>query len=214
MRTQSNGPVLCRCEACGTEFMRTRTRSVGRRLFCSPRCYQTNKTRRPAVDRFWPKVNKTDGCWLWTGAIGESGYGRLYTRRGTLTGAHRFAWELHFGPIPAGMFVCHHCDTPACVRHDHLFLGTPLANVRDMISKGRESHAGATNPIRGDAHMWHRNVRRGTANNMSRLTDDMVRYIRSEVAAGRMQKDVAAEIGMSKMAISRVVRRESWAHID
>jgi hypothetical protein len=82
--------------------------------------------------RFWPKVRKDRGCWVWTGATTTTGYGRLSGQP-----AHRLSWEIHHGPIPAGLFVCHRCDNPGCVRPDHLFLGTHEANMADMVAKGR-----------------------------------------------------------------------------
>jgi hypothetical protein len=57
-----------------------------------------------------------------------------------MSGAHRIAWELTNGPIPAGLFVCHHCDTPGCVRPDHLFLGTAQENMQDASRKDRMLH--------------------------------------------------------------------------
>ncbi len=50
---------------------------------------------------------------------------------------HRFVWTEHNGPIPKGMCVCHHCDEPACINPDHLFLGTHQDNMQDMINKKR-----------------------------------------------------------------------------
>lgn len=96
------------------------------------------RTRAPIADRFWAKVKKTEGCWEWTGALTYRGYGTIYqTAPRTKAPAHRVSWELHNGPIPEGMFVCHHCDHRKCVRPDHLFLGDSAANMLDARLKGR-----------------------------------------------------------------------------
>ena len=89
------------------------------------------------VERFWMKVEKTESCWLWTAAINKTGYGDFYASRTKHVLAHRFSWVLHYGPVPDGLFVCHHCDNPRCVRPDHLWLGTTQENTADMLKKGR-----------------------------------------------------------------------------
>lgn len=87
--------------------------------------------------RFWSDVRKSDGCWLWTGTITSGSYGIFRRDDGTRVRAHRYSYELEYGVAPAALFVCHTCDTPLCVRPDHLFLGTALDNVRDKVAKGR-----------------------------------------------------------------------------
>jgi len=112
------------------------------------------------IARFWSKVDKNGPtqphmetpCWVWTAAKKESGYGAFGVLRKTLK-THRIAWTLIKGSIAQNLFVCHHCDNPACVNVDHLFLGTNTDNVRDMVAKGR--HFSVTKPeriARGDRH--------------------------------------------------------------
>lgn len=88
-------------------------------------------------NRFWANVAKGDGCWLWTAALNKAGYGRFASGTKNLF-AHRVSWEMANGrPIPRGKYACHRCDTPACVRPDHLFIGTALDNTHDLLTKGR-----------------------------------------------------------------------------
>lgn len=96
------------------------------------------------IERFEAKVSPcpASGCFLWTAAFDDGGYGRFGFRphgekNYRAVAAHRAAWELYVGPVPEGMEVCHHCDNPMCVRISHLFLGTHKENMDDRDTKGR-----------------------------------------------------------------------------
>jgi hypothetical protein len=96
----------------------------------------------PPEVRFWDFVEKTSECWIWTGGNTPRGYGIFCPTGSKKMYSHRFSYELHIGRIPNGMFVCHACDNPACIRPDHLFLGTARDNTMDMVTKGRHGTKG------------------------------------------------------------------------
>ncbi|MCC6314201.1 MAG: HNH endonuclease [Thermomicrobiales bacterium] len=72
-------------------------------------------------DRFWSRVEITPGCWLWTGAINEDGYGHFrYGGIRTMRKAHRVAYRIIRGVLPAGKVLHHTCDQRRCVNPAHL----------------------------------------------------------------------------------------------
>ena len=88
-------------------------------------------SRPPAGERFWAKVEKTETCWLWTGAVSPNGYGKFgvtWTPR-RQTSPHRFVWESEVGSIPAGMTIDHLCRNKICVNPSHLRVASPRDNA-------------------------------------------------------------------------------------
>lgn len=144
--------------------------------------------------RYSPEPNS--GCWLWTGMLTHDGYGRIRDGKKRKL-AHRVSWELHKGEIGGALLVCHHCDTPACVNPDHLFVGTGSDNMRDMVAKGRcPDNRGRMRP--------------GSANRYSKLTEEAVRHIRARVMS---PADYAKLYGVSRNTIYGARLGYRWAHI-
>lgn len=105
----------------------------------------------------------TTGCMLWIRSTDTNGYGMLCVD-GRKRKAHRVAWELANGPIPAGLHVLHRCDTPACVNPAHLFLGTHTDNMRDCSAKGRTRGTAATYGTLTHCRQGHRFTAENTYN--------------------------------------------------
>jgi hypothetical protein len=146
--------------------------------------------------RFWAKVEKTGGCWLWTAALSDRGYGR-FALDGKNRHAHRIAYELTFGTILDGLFVCHSCDNRRCVNPAHLWLGTLAENNADRDAKGRHGDTAA----------------RGERSGHSKLTEQDVLTIRQLAAEGVRHRAIARRYGVNPSQISLIVRRINWKHI-
>lgn len=93
------------------------------------------KVQEPVLEpkqaaRFWSKVEKTEGCWIWIGARrGRNGcYGRFEVGGVAIT-AHRISYRELRGPIPSGMTLDHLCRVTLCVNPDHLEIVTGRENT-------------------------------------------------------------------------------------
>ena len=133
------------------------------------------------------------GCWIWTGATNNKGYGRININR-VLCYPHRLMYEIFFGPIPDGLKVLHDCDTPPCCNPGHLFLGTTKDNAQDARSKGR---------LKIVHHV-------GEKHGMAKLTDEAVRDI---LSSDSTLKIMAEKYGVSIALIGYVRAGKIWKHV-
>lgn len=161
-----------------------------------------------ALARFWAKVKKSPRCWLWTGTVSGTGYG-VIKAHGKMWFAHRIAFAAAFGPFFPALCVCHACDTPLCVRPDHLFLGTTQDNTKDRDAKGRKA-AGDRSGRRKHPSAYPA----GRGWPWAKLTDDAVRSIRARHAAGGVSyRQLAREYSVSKHTIYLVIKGLKWRHL-
>lgn len=145
--------------------------------------------REPSVEERLAAYSERNenGCLIWKRRRDRNGYG-VIAYRGVARLAHRVAYEVACGPIPDGLMVCHHCDTPACVNPDHFFLGTAADNAADMVSKGRH------NPKYGADH-WR-----------TKLTNGQVLSLVEEARSARRGEinDIAMRYGVSHSHVCKL----------
>lgn len=162
-------------------------------------CYGHHKPRVTTAEGFWKRVDiKTESeCWPWLKYVNDSGYGVTRTSKNKAVRASHIAYELTYGPIPEGLFVCHHCDNPICCNPAHLFLGTHSDNMHDMDNKGHRVNS----PQYGEKH------------GMSKLTADAVREIRSLANSGMSYAEIGRRFNISDVHAGRIATRVSWNHV-
>lgn len=153
---------------------------------------------KPGVsDRFWKYVSKDgpNGCWPWTGSLSRrGGYGRIFIGGKVRMGcAHRVSWILHFGPIPDGLKVLHHCDNPPCCNPTHFFLGTQADNMKDCSDKGRFTDR---------------------RNKTAKLSVCDVMYIRNLYRAGRSFQKLADSFGVDYVTLRKAAMGVYWSDLN
>lgn len=136
------------------------------------------------------------GCWEWTGCRNRKGYG-VISLNGKNVSVHRLVYRRTFGRIPRRLYVLHRCDNPPCCRPDHLWLGTHLDNMRDMVRKGRQATG-----------------RCGETNHNAKMTTRTVKEIRRDYSHGDIgQHGLAARYHTSRSNIQAIVSGRNWRHL-
>ena len=104
---------------------------------------------RTRAERFWAKVEKSDGCWIWTGSSMRA-YGKFWDGLRAVP-AHRWAYEEAVGPIPEGMTLDHLCRVPRCVRPDHMEPVSAVENFRRSLPyRPPKTHCPKGHPYSGE----------------------------------------------------------------
>ncbi|MEK4030823.1 HNH endonuclease signature motif containing protein [Pseudobacillus sp. FSL P4-0506] len=143
---------------------------------------------------FWKRVEKGDDneCWEWKGYITPNGYGQLKEKQKNVY-AHRFSYQLHYGNLPKDKLVCHKCDNRKCVNPNHLFIGTQLDNMHDMIAKGR----------RYTGKPW-----------TTKIDEEQVRMIRVLCDEGFDKGKVAEVFGLKRCTVVNIEARRIWKEVN
>jgi hypothetical protein len=178
----------------GSKPDREVARITGRtvRAVIKRRCKLGKLIRPPnTIAVFWSRVNKTQGCWLWTAGRDPAGYGN-FAMHGVSYKAHRFSWMLQYGEPPSGMYICHRCDNPGCVNPQHLFCGTNSENQLDAVRKLRK--------------------RVGEMHHMAKLTGPEVREIKRLLDLVSQER-LAARYGVARSTIAHIAHGVTWKQI-
>jgi hypothetical protein len=167
----------------------------------------------PPEIRFWSKVERGVGCWLWTARVDRDGYGAFSVSRRIIVRAHRHSWELAFGPPAPGACVLHRCGERRCVNPAHLKLGSAHECDRAPYAGARAIQPQRRRAPRGAEHWTHRRadqVRRGARSHLSKLTAEQVGQIRALYAGGAAIKELADRHGVIPETISNIVHQRTW----
>jgi hypothetical protein len=143
-------------------------------------------------------VGGPDECWN----ASESGYNKrgwhvAFKAGGKRHLAHRAAWEHANGPIPDGLFVLHKCDNPKCCNPKHLFLGTQSQNAADMWAKGRARRGSTKGKTLGPSRT-------------RTLDRPGILRVFTLFAGGCTQRQIAAEVGITDVAISSLLKGKTY----
>jgi hypothetical protein len=177
--------------------------------------------RVPIETRLLTRGVRNGECLLWPGSLDKGGYG-LINYEGRTQKVHCVSYRVFVGPNPERLQIQHSCNTPHCYEPSHLSKGTAKQNADYREASGntaRGDRSGARlHPEkwkRGDQH-WTRRMPgsiTGSKNPRARLTEDLVREIRSRHDDGASRATLMAEYRLAKTTLGHLLRRETWSHV-
>ena len=160
------------------------------------------------VDRFWSKVKKTNGCWIWLGGTDKDGYGTFSVNRVNQR-AHRYSYMLAGNTLTDDQILCHTCDVPGCINPDHLFPGTHQDNATDRKNKGRYES------ISGKNHYYAKTLpkerRRGEQHSMVRINEKQAKEVKVRLDKGEMATSIARSIGVPRHIVYNIKYKTAWS---
>ncbi len=152
----------------------------------------TDKFKR----RFWlkiDKIGKTDKeCWEWNGRLNSYTNKKCGCRPriridDKIYYSSRISYYLYYKIDPENLLICHECDNVICCNPNHMFLGTNLDNVKDMVIKGRKT---------------------------IKLTIELVKEIMEKYKSGNYtQNKLALDYNVCREMIGHIVNRRRWGYI-
>lgn len=170
--------------------------SGGKLLNVCRECRYPSLTMREMLER---KVIKKEGCWGWKASLTRFGYGEMHIgKRGVdykHVNAHRVAYMVYKGEIPKGRFICHTCDNRSCCNPLHLFIGTPMDNMHDMIKKGRKK------VLVGSECPW------------AKINEETVLEVLELCKSGFNCAEIGKKLNICKKQVSDIKRGRRWGHV-
>lgn len=192
--TQSNAKGLC-----SLHYMRQKRGSTD--LTRQKQIQYHGLSKQERFEKYFIKDSDAS-CWIWRASLNSKGYGQFNLTGKKVIPAHRAAWIIYKGEIPANpesafntLYVCHKCDNPLCVNPEHLFLGSQQGNMDDKMDKGRHVYGNCY----GEQHA------------RSKLTVELVREIR---ASSEGDLYWHRKLGIARASIHAARHRKTWQHVE
>lgn len=184
--------AICAIEGCNKPVFQTGWCSMHYSRWRRHGTFEKTGTANGEPPAFFASMMKveTDDCIIWPYAKNKKGYGKIENRL-----VHRMSCEETHGPAPSEKHeAAHTCHVPSCINGRHLYWATTSQNQMDRIDAGTSNRGGN-----------YRN---------SKLTAEQVRSIRAMAEAGALHHDIAAEFGVARTAVTRIINRTRWGWLE